>query len=567
MNRIDLIQRLKHMRGWPQSREEFEEFWADPLVIVEYLEPTRLNFMREVLTFIPSQPCRLLDLGCGGGHFLAMIADKWGNGKGDLYGVDYSQSAVDLAKSLLPHGHFYRVLAHKTGLKNESFDLIVAMEILEHVINPEQVLEEAWRLLASGGKLIITVPNGEKDYWIGHTNFWSKEELRTFLQERDFPNPDIRQLNYGESDEFILTQIIKSHSTRRRLRNQRMEMLNGGNINKMLLIKSSPLDHFNSVIRKAREKFPQSVLFVLSTTPLNEKIKTEYDIKEIIRYKETRYDITTCNLPLLRYLQKQKFDLVAYTSLEKSMAIYSKSYLNVEILAFAIGGKNFGYYNYRGELVQFNLIRCYLKPSCPGDQGRFTYQQRFNRFEITPGSVVLDIGSGHYPFPHATILSDLYIGETQHRNDEFIRDHRPVIVFDVHHIPLKDKSVDFVYCSHVLEHVDDPKQACAEIMRVGKRGYIETPTFGKDMLFSWAAQTGHKWHLVAINNTLIFFEYTDRQAKGIQAKTWCDLISDPNYHPIQDAFHNNQDIFNVMFNWTGSFECVVYRLDQPLGSD
>jgi hypothetical protein len=43
-----------------------------------------------------------------------------------------------------------------------------------------------------------------------------------------------------------------------------------------------------------------------------------------------------------------------------------------------------------------------------------------------------------------------------------------------------------VHCSQVLECVKDSLAACREIMRVGKRGYIETPTLGKDTLFAWA---------------------------------------------------------------------------------
>jgi len=38
----------------------------------------------------------------------------------------------------------------------------------------------------------------------------------------------------------------------------------------------------------------------------------------------------------------------------------------------------------------------------------------------------------------------------------------------------------------VLECVKDSLAVCREIMRVGKRGYIETPTLGKDTLFAWA---------------------------------------------------------------------------------
>ena len=42
--------------------------------------------------------------------------------------------------------------------------------------------------------------------------------------------------------------------------------------------------------------------------------------------------------------------------------------------------------------------------------------------------------------------------------------------------PFKDKELDFVICSHTLEDVRDPLWVCSEIIRVGKRGYIEIPS-------------------------------------------------------------------------------------------
>lgn len=199
------------------------------------------------------------------------------------------------------------------------------------------------------------------------------------------------------------------------------------------------------------------------------------------------------------------------------------------------------------------------RPKWDEDIGRFIYQQRFNQFDIPPGSVVLDIGIGSYPFPLATILSDRYLESTDHRNESLKGDGRPFVILDVHNIPMAGKAVDFVYCSHVLEHVEDPAQACAELMRVGRRGYIETPTFGKDTLFSWT-QKMHKWHAVAINQTLLFFEYTEQQKQGVKSSWWREKVLGRVYHPLQDLYYNNPEIFNVMFNWSDRFECVVYRL-------
>ena len=209
----------------------------------------------------------------------------------------------------------------------------------------------------------------------------------------------------------------------------------------------------------------------------------------------------------------------------------------------------------------FDVIRYRSRPKWPGDKDRFEYQEQLVQFDIPAGSVVLDIGSGHYPFSLATILSDLYTEESPHRTEGLVRDGRPFLILDMHHLPFADKSIDFIYCSHVLEHAEDPAQACSELIRVAHRGYIETPTFATDMLFSWALTVNHKWHVVAINNILLFFEYSARQQKGIQFPIWRILIQSAEDHPLQEAYYNNLDLFNVMFAWKGSFDYEVYRLD------
>jgi SAM-dependent methyltransferase len=201
-----------------------------------------------------------------------------------------------------------------------------------------------------------------------------------------------------------------------------------------------------------------------------------------------------------------------------------------------------------------------LRPHYREEHDRFYYQGRYNAFDIKPEETVVDIGSGHYPFPRANVLVDLYTGDNPHRSEPLVRDGRTLVVADVQCLPFPDKAFDFVYCSHVLEHVEDPIKACREIMRIGKRGYIETPTFGKDTLFAWAKNM-HRWHVVAIAQNLCFFEYSQEQEEGIGSSAWRDLIFGKCYHPMQRAFFENQDIFNVMFNWSGQFSVFVFRLD------
>jgi len=212
----------------------------------------------------------------------------------------------------------------------------------------------------------------------------------------------------------------------------------------------------------------------------------------------------------------------------------------------------------RTRLVNF-LRFCFRAKPRPYCNAYSAYQGSHMHLVPEQG-IILDLASGHNPFPKATILSDRFLEITAHRREELVRDKRPFLLLDVHHLPFKDKTIDYIYCSHVLEHVDDPEQACAELVRVGKAGYIETPTLMKDALFGWAKSLNHKWYTVQFNNGLVFFEYDERRQQGVRTTTWQRQILSPYYHPNQDLFYPNQDIFNSILEWQDRFDVKVYRL-------
>lgn len=216
-----------------------------------------------------------------------MIANKWGTeGKEKLFGVDYVQSALDLAKHLVPNGVFYKTLVHETGLKNESFDLIVAMELFEHVTEPAKVLDEAWRLLKPGGKLIITVPDGTKDNWSGHTNFWSEEEFRIFLQDYlpTSSNINVRRLNDGEG--AVLAQAIKSKSSKE----QEMKVVNDSEIEqtkKYFLLDQVPLNTSILFFRRYEKNIPRIIFLLFRLLPLMKIFNIDMILKKSLSIKGT----------------------------------------------------------------------------------------------------------------------------------------------------------------------------------------------------------------------------------------------------------------------------------------
>jgi SAM-dependent methyltransferase len=213
--------------------------------------------------------------------------------------------------------------------------------------------------------------------------------------------------------------------------------------------------------------------------------------------------------------------------------------------------------------VKIDILR--PKSKWPGEDDRFSYQTTYVNFDIKPTDRVLDIGSGGSPFPYATVLVDRFLEPSRHRYASLVREGKPLVVADSHRLPFRDKCFDFIYCSHLLEHVENPLRACAEIMRVGKQGFIETPTMGKDALFAWAKDM-HKWHIVGCGQNLCFFEYSERQLQGIRSSAWSDIIFSKWRHPLQKVFYENQDLFNVLFSWKQEFQVFVFHLDGKVES-
>ena len=74
--------------------------------------------------------------------------------------------------------------------------------------------------------------------------------------------------------------------------------------------------------------------------------------------------------------------------------------------------------------------------------------------------------------------------------------------------PFADKAIDFVICSHTLEDVRDPLWVCSEMIRIGKRGYIEVPSrLAESCRGVEPRQVGwshHRWLVEMKSNAILF---------------------------------------------------------------
>lgn len=117
------------------------------------------------------------------------------------------------------------------------------------------------------------------------------------------------------------------------------------------------------------------------------------------------------------------------------------------------------------------------------------YDSRLARdLKIRKRDKVVDIGGGQRPFESASISVDSDIFEGVHRQGLKIQRDRPLVCGDAQRLPFRDHAFDVACCRMVLEHVQDPASACAELQRVAKRGFLETPNL------LWECVYGHPTH-------------------------------------------------------------------------
>src|SRR4030095_10465328 len=80
---------------------------------------------------------------------------------------------------------------------------------------------------------------------------------------------------------------------------------------------------------------------------------------------------------------------------------------------------------------------------------------------------------------------------------------------------IEDKQLDYIWCSHVFEHLEDPMAAAATFSRIGKRGTIVTPGPLKEELFAHE-EKDHLWFVQKSGDELIFIRKDPNQIERIR---------------------------------------------------
>jgi SAM-dependent methyltransferase len=135
------------------------EFYEQPGVPISSGADRARRQLRMLAGLLRDKPGtrRIVDIGCGDGAATSLIAD-WGPDH-HVIGIDWSTRAVGRAREygfdLISAGVDPPGLPIASG----TIDVVVMSELIEHLVDTDAALAEAWRVLRPGGALLLSTPN------------------------------------------------------------------------------------------------------------------------------------------------------------------------------------------------------------------------------------------------------------------------------------------------------------------------------------------------------------------------------------------------------------------------
>ncbi|MFV8257216.1 bifunctional 2-polyprenyl-6-hydroxyphenol methylase/3-demethylubiquinol 3-O-methyltransferase UbiG [Bdellovibrio bacteriovorus] len=144
--------------------DRWYEAQDDPIALLRNQHKVEMPWILEAIRRNIGYKAEILDMGCGAGFLsndLAAAGHK-------VTGIDLSTSSLKVAESR-DHTHSVQYSqgdVYQVPFPNESFDVVAAMDLLEHVSDPQRVIAEASRVLRPGGLFFFNTFNKNPLAWL-----------------------------------------------------------------------------------------------------------------------------------------------------------------------------------------------------------------------------------------------------------------------------------------------------------------------------------------------------------------------------------------------------------------
>ncbi len=164
----------------------------------------RREILRDALRrhLSPSLTREILDIGCGPGGNILILQEF-----GRVTGLDISESALSFAKNR----GFARLIsasAENIPFPDASFDMVSALDMLEHVEEQEKVLAGAFRILKTGGIFLVTVPAHP---WLWSAHDEALHHLRRYAQKDIILKLEKAGFRVLEKSHFVTVAVLVNY--------------------------------------------------------------------------------------------------------------------------------------------------------------------------------------------------------------------------------------------------------------------------------------------------------------------------------------------------------------------
>jgi 2-polyprenyl-6-hydroxyphenyl methylase/3-demethylubiquinone-9 3-methyltransferase len=179
-------------------QDYYEELWRH---LPEQLAAPEFEHRRAFLLSEVRAGDRTLDLGCGAGAFTAVLAQAGAR----VIGCDVADAAIARARGAHPQLDFRLVpIDGPLPLADNSFELVWASEVIEHIADTGRWLSEVRRVLVPRGRLLLTTPShGRLRVAAGgierfseplgdHLHLYTRRSITETLREFDFAEIEVR---------------------------------------------------------------------------------------------------------------------------------------------------------------------------------------------------------------------------------------------------------------------------------------------------------------------------------------------------------------------------------------
>lgn len=218
--KIDRDQQALYDKGWASELERGKEQHGNLQANLEFLARTQL----------PRPGDKVLEIGCG----IGTIAHKLAAKGCDVTGIDLSPVAIEYGRKKYPGLRLLVQAAEELGFPDGSFDVVLSLDVFEHIAAVEQHVREVARVLNSGGYYLFQTPNKYTDLvfetlyyrslrWRrAHPSLHTAGQIRRRLGRNGF---DVRFVKINPVNEYMLEKLRRFGFLRRLIQHIRFEKL------------------------------------------------------------------------------------------------------------------------------------------------------------------------------------------------------------------------------------------------------------------------------------------------------------------------------------------------------